>query len=76
MSDYGFEVISAEDATISDMLKRRIQACYTIHSSTCEEWEHGKPAEVWRDEFGILCIAYEDGRWWHYGFKPTGLEWW
>lgn len=54
----------------------RARACYTVHQGACEQWTHGEPVEVWRDENHILCIRYADGNWWHYVFKPTGLEWW
>lgn len=47
-----------------------------VHRGACEDWTHGEPVEVWRDENHILCIRYADGKWWHYSFKPTGLEWW
>jgi hypothetical protein len=47
-----------------------------VHQGACEQWTHGEPVEVWRDENRILCIRYADGNWWHYSFKPTGLEWW
>lgn len=57
-------------------LEERANSCYTVHKAACENWEHGNPVKVWRDEYSILCIAYDDGIWFHYGFKPTGLEWW
>lgn len=57
-------------------MNERARACYTVHRGACEDWTHGEPVEVWRDENHILCIRYADGKWWHYSFKPTGLEWW
>lgn len=58
------------------IMEERANACYIVHKGACEAWKHGEPVRVWRDEYGILCIAYEDGSWWHYGFKISGLEWW
>ena len=40
-----------------------------------EQWTHGEPAEVWRDENRVLCIRYTDGTIWNYLFTLTGLKW-
>lgn len=64
------------EKTVSEIINDRARACYTVHQGACEQWTHGEPVEIWRDENRILCIRYEDGAWWHYSFKPTGLEWW
>lgn len=61
---------------MTETMDERARACYTVHRGACENWTHGEPAEVWRDENRVLCIRYADGSWFHYTFKPTGLEWW
>lgn len=58
---------------MTEIIDNRSRACYTVHQGACEQWTHGEPVEVWRDENHILCIRYADGNWWHYVFKPTGL---
>lgn len=50
--------------------------CYLKHKSATEEWTHGIPEKSWTDKYGILCIMYEDGSWWHYKEKNGNLEWW
>lgn len=62
--------------TMTETMNERARACYTVHRGAYENWTHGEPAEVWRDENRVLCIRYADGSWFHYAFKPTGLEWW
>lgn len=58
---------------MTETMNERARACYTVHRGACENWTHGEPAEVWRDENRVLCIRYADGSWFHYAFKPTGL---
>lgn len=62
---------------MSETINDRARACYTVHRGACEDWTHGEPAEVWRDEYTFLCVRYEDGSWWHYRQTETGgFEWW
>ena len=49
---------------------------HVAHYRACEQWTHGEPTELWRDESGVLCVRYEDGKWWHYKQTETGIEWW
>lgn len=51
---------------MTEIIDNRSLACYTVHQGACEQWTHGEPVEVWRDENHILCIRYADGNWWHY----------
>lgn len=37
--------------------EERARACYIVHRGACEQWTHGEPAEVWRDENHVLCIS-------------------
>lgn len=55
--------------------EERAHACYIVHRGACENWTHGEPAEVWRDENRVLCIRYADGTMWNYLFTLTGLKW-
>lgn len=61
---------------MNETTTERARACYIVHQGAYEQWTHGKPVDIWRDENHILCIKYEDGAWFHYSFKSTGLEWW
>lgn len=61
---------------MNETTTERARACYIVHQGACEHWTHGEPVDIWRDENHILCIKYEDGAWFHYSFKSTGLEWW
>lgn len=47
--------------------------CIMLHISNSEDLEEGKTTEVWKDEIGILCVKYENGKWYHYNEK---MEWW
>lgn len=47
---------------MTETMNERARACYTVHRGACEDWTHGEPVEVWRDENHILCIRYADGR--------------
>lgn len=43
---------------------------------TDEEFDKWLEAEfIWESE-QIEKALFPDGKWWHYSFKPTGLEWW
>lgn len=41
---------------MTETMNERARACYTVHRGACENWTHGEPAEVWRDENRVLCI--------------------
>lgn len=43
---------------MTETMNERARACYTVHRGACENWTHGEPAEVWRDENRLLCIRY------------------
>lgn len=52
-------------------------SCAISAHCTAQRWTHGEPVELWRDEYGFLCVRYEDGNWWHYRQTETGgFEWW
>lgn len=50
--------------------EERARACYIVHRGACEQWTHGEPAEVWRDENHVLCVRYSDNT-----KRPAGAFW-
>lgn len=45
---------------MNETTTERARACYIVHQGACEQWTHGKPVDIWRDENHILCIKYMD----------------
>lgn len=41
-----------------------------------DSWIYGPIRNAWHDEYGILCIEYESGDWWHYKKSNNEIVWW
>jgi len=46
------------------------------HKRAIQQWQHGEPKNTWIDDDGFFCIEYDDGEWWHYGYKDGDIIWW
>lgn len=55
-------------------LESRAHKAFTAHKAVCEVWNNGEIDKVWTDENSVLCIRYENGKWWHYDKNRDG-EW-
>lgn len=63
------EEFKEEEKKMSELAKKYFE----IHKNSCENWNHGNPVKVWwekdwrtHDLEKVLCIEYEDGKYWHY----------
>ncbi len=56
----------AEYKELKEKMEHLTEKYYNNHKSVCENWENGEPTKVWWDKDGVLCIEYENGKWWHY----------
>lgn len=54
-------------------ISNKEKECIMLHISNSEDLEEEKIVEVWRDKTGILCVKYDNGKWYHYNEK---MEWW
>ena len=54
----------------------QVTKAYQTHSRLLGGWPHGEPVKAWKDKYDNLCIKYESGTWFHYGFTGGRLQWW
>lgn len=59
-------------------LKERADEYAKEHREAFESWTHGEIVSAWLHEGNpdVVCVRYEDGRYWHYKETPEGLRWW
>ena len=46
------------------------------HKKAFDNWIYGPIRNAWHDEYGILCVEYESGYWWHYKKENNEIVWW
>lgn len=59
-----------------ETLKQRAERYVKIHKAACEAWDNGEVTNIRLDEAGVLCICYENGKWYHYSEANGELFWW
>ncbi len=62
---------------LTEQDKAFAEKCMETHKESMEDWPYGDGRYACMDTDGNLCIAYENGAWWHYRMNETGhIEWW
>lgn len=59
-------------------LKERAEHYAEEHKKAFESWTHGEIVDAWlhKGNEKVVCVRYEDGRYWHYEETQDGLKWW
>lgn len=61
---------------VEGTLLQRAKKYTDAHRSACETWENGEIAAVWMETNGVICISYDNGRWFHYTETNGEIIWW
>ncbi len=61
---------------LGETLWQRAERYARIHKAAYEKWDNGEIANVRLDNAGVLCIRYENGKWYHYSETDGELFWW
>ena len=59
-----------------ETLQQRAERYAEKHKAAYETWDNGGITKFYLDDAGVLCIHYENGRWYHYSEADGELFWW